>query len=172
MILRTFTIVALFLLASCGFEPVYGTRGKTSSVLLPGDIKVMPITGGHEEQLLQIALEDALNPIGASTTQASWQLVVTLEKTQTPIAIEPDGTISRYNLNLAAHLQLSPAGAAEAAYTDHVRRISSYNVSESDFSSFIAQRDATERGIKELAQDVRLRLAAWLAKRVSKDVEK
>ena len=157
--LPAFLLSCLLILSACGFQPVYSTRNAQTSL----QHIVVETIAGREGQLLTIALEDALHPSGAPAAPHH-HLHTTLKLRKQPIGIEPDRSVLRWNLYLTAEFTLNEATTGRVVLRDSARRISSYNVSESDFSSFVAEQDAIKRGIRELAHTIRLRLAAGLQK--------
>lgn len=160
---RFLALAALsFFLASCGFEPLYGTHqnasaGGGNSPL--SAVAIDPIDGLVGQQF-KAALEDRFNPTGAPTPSL-YGLTVNVKATKTPTVIEPDGTISRYNLLLDSNYTLYRKADGAKLRSDHVRRTTSYNLSDADFSDFISENDAMRRALTELSEDYRLRLAAY-----------
>ncbi len=153
-------ILSLFLLCACGFEPVHGTKVAESSPLLEM-IKVEVPTKGRTAQLYRIALEDALHP-GNQYPEPRYHLVSQLEEIRQPIIIERDAQITRYNMVLKSTSELLDIASGEKIFSKHSQRISSYNVSDSDFATFIAERDARKNGINALAQTIAMELVTHL----------
>lgn len=146
---------ALLLLSACGFQPVHGRRAAAPEL---EQVEVAPIPG-RTGQLLRISLEDRLRAGGA----AAWRLEASIAVTPQAVGIEADREITRYNLHLVSSFRLLRTGDGKEVLSGTVRRIASYNVSDSDFSTHIASRDALKRGLDELAEDYRMRLAAFFA---------
>lgn len=165
-LIRNLVMVAsLFLLVSCGFSPLYqAPQNRAPSSLPPVAIETINDHDGHQGrdgQMLRTALEDRLNRGNSGTP--SYRLAATFEKTLVPVVIERDGSITRYNINMVSHFQLFRQSDAKQVHAGTIKRVGSYNVSNQDFSTFMAQKDATERGIIEIAEDYRLKLGAWFA---------
>lgn len=155
---------ALWLLSACGFEPVYGNReGRTDAVEVMRFIAVETAPGRHGE-LLKAEIEDRLNP-EAIAAPARYRLKVDLQPAAEPSILEPDGTASRYTLKLVApYRMIRIADNAELA-SGTVRHQLSYNVSErDDYSTIIGQQDAMRRGLTEVAEDVKQRISAVVAR--------
>lgn len=152
----------MLVLTACGFEPMYGSE--PSAPLAMGAIAVEPIAGGRPGDQLRSSLEDLLNPEAVPTANAPYRLAISIGQTQVPVSVEPDGRILRFNLVLASNFRLVRASDGQEVYGGSVERVTAYNVSETnDFSTTIAERDALKRTIRELAEDYRLKLAAWMA---------
>ncbi|MDG1285957.1 MAG: hypothetical protein P8P30_00150 [Rickettsiales bacterium] len=153
-------ICALFLLTACGFEPVHGTKVAQSNPLLEM-IKVEVPSKGRTAQIYRIALEDALHP-GNQYPEPRYHLVSQLEETKQPIIIERDAQITRYNMVLKSTYELIDIASSKKLFSKHSQRISSYNVSDSDFATFIAERDARRNGIEALARTTAMEIATRL----------
>ncbi len=163
-------VALLSCLAACGFEPVYANKYNNRQHNLMQHIArvIVDSDAARSSQLLQVALEDIFNPQGQNydALHGKYRLKVRLRERRQPIIIERTGRVTRYNLNFSAHFSIMPFPDDEPIYKGVARRISSYNVAASDFSTFIGERDARKRGLQELAQDISMQVAAILAERV------
>lgn len=156
-ILSVFLI--LLLLTSCGFRPLHAPAEQmavTNTMLHYVAVDSIP---GRSGQILQVALEDGLHPEGRQP-ELSYRLGVSLNEVKQPIIVERTGRVTRYNLILSANFRVYDPSSGRTLHKGKARRISSYNVSTADFATFSAERDARERGLKELAEDIIMRLAA------------
>ncbi len=153
-------IASLLLLNACGFSPLHGHKSTTPQLR---QVEVAPI-GGREGQLLISALEDRLHPGDTSGAPHLYRLQATITVTPQAAGVEIDREITRYNLHLVSSFHLTRISDGREIYSGRLRRISSYNVSDSDFSTFVSRRDALKRGIDELAEDYHMRLAAFFAR--------
>lgn len=161
-------IIALLTLTACGFHPVHGNKANTAiNSMVLEEIKVEVPTKGRSGQLFRIALEDELHPENLYPTPR-YRLIGNLEEIKQPIIIERDARITRYNLILKSNYKLLDIASGETVHSKSSQRISSYNVSDSDFATFIANREARERGIKELARTIAMELASVLPDKNSK----
>ena len=126
---------------------------------MPRDIVIEPM-GGREGQVLRTTLEDRINPTGQRFANPRYRLAIALTKNETPVVIEKDGTIRRYNVDYYSTFQLFDTVSGKQIHSGKVKRSSSYNVLVREhFATFVSQRDAAERGLQELAEDYRMRLA-------------
>lgn len=155
----------LFTVTGCGFQPVYGTRDNSPSQwqAVPSLQKlVIEQIPGRDGQILRVALEDGIRPNGEQPASQDLRLSVDMNIKKQPVIIELDGRITRYNLEIIARYRVTNLSSGKILHRDTARRISSYNVASSDFSTFIAERDARERGLKALADQMLMQLAAAL----------
>lgn len=167
MWLRNSLLITLILLTGCGFKPLYGksTNAGISKALLAG-ISVDPVTttDGRMGQQLKIELEDHLNPGGVVPGNPAYRLKVTLAETNSAIGVAPDGTISRYNVYLNSTYILLRNSDGRQVTTGSVSDVNSYNnVTNAYYSTYISQEDAIKRGVTELAELYRVRMAAYLS---------
>lgn len=160
-----FTVI-LFLfyaLSACGFQPVHGTKPQETST--GGKLEKVQVRVANQNrtgQLFTIALEDALHPSN-HYPEPDYLLTSSLEEIKQPIIIERDASITRYNLVLRARYSVQNLKTGDYLLRDKLsQRISSYNVSDSDFATFIADREARERGIEELARTISMELVTLL----------
>src|SRR5689334_9191693 len=149
-------------LYGCGFEPLYGTAGGAG--LAPGtamaNIYVEPIP----ERVGYELRNDLLDLFGASgeAQGATYRLKLLITKEQTEgVALERNATITRFNYRLAAHYELIPASGTAPATTGDVTALSAYNVASSPYATVVAQRDASDRAARDIAERIRTELAVF-----------
>lgn len=157
--MRVFVYSFLVLLTACGFQSVHCSKCGP----LPGQLASIQVADipGREGQLLRIALEDRLNPQGAATSPA-YDLRIALTKTLIPVIVRPDGSIERYNIRFRSNFSLIRVADGAEVLKGEVNRISSANVSEEDFASYVTREDAAQRTLAEIAEEYKFRLIAWL----------
>lgn len=155
-------LIALLLLTACGFSPMYGQKQQESSQLFAG-VSIDPIPGRMGQEL-RIALEDQLNSGGVVPAHPAYRLSSTLMHTSTPIGVARDGTVSRYNIYLNSEYKLYRASDGQLVAEGRVHHVTSYNnLTNAYFSTFVSEGDAIKRGIKELSENYRQRLTAYLS---------
>jgi hypothetical protein len=152
----------VFWFTACGFQPVYGKKDGAVPKSLAG-VSIEPVGRDRDSQLLKFALEDNLNPGGAVPVNPAYRLNASLTSTASPIGIARDGTVSRYNVHLYSQYKLIRNSDDAVVTTGNVRHVSSYNnVTGAYFSTYISEEDAVKRGIGELGEMYRQRLAPFL----------
>lgn len=153
-------------LSACGFEPVHGRSSGTENTAEHADVleqvQVDIPTGGRSGQIFRIALEDRLHPRNLYPSP-KYRLTAPIEEIRQPIIIERDASITRYNLILKTQLTLTEIDSGKTLLNKPLQRISSFNVSDSDFATYVAQNDALENGMAALAQSIQREVAAKLA---------
>lgn len=154
----------LLLLAACGFQPMHGEQSDSAATLLAGFVVEAPNdTLGRE---FKQNLEDRLNPGGHVPDKALYKLVVELTSGVSGVGVARDGTASRYNIVLNSPYTLTRISDGKVIHRGTVRHLASYNnQTNSYFSTFISERDATRRGLVELSKMYRQRMAVVVTQR-------
>ena len=159
------SLVAALALAGC-FQPLYGPLsaggGDVAGELQA--IAIEPISDriGH---YLGDDLVFALNGTG-SHVPPKYRLFVTLRETSsTPLIDTVSGIASAATVNLNADYRLVPVAGGEPLTKGTAFVIASYDRNNQRFSNIRAARDAEIRDAKQLADQLRIRLAAALAAR-------
>lgn len=142
------------MLISCGFEPVYQSKNQQVQLLAKIQVETVP---GRIGQKLKINLEDTLNPMG-ETADHLYRLAATPEKVIVPSSIEKDGSITRYTMHIRIPYQLFSLPEQQLVDQGSVRLSASYDAIGARFSTYIAEEDIETRLLKELSEDLRVRL--------------
>ncbi len=160
---RTFAVVGVLLLVGCGFQPMYSKSGNDAAISLAG-VYVEKVSGeGRMAQQFRTDLEDKLNPNGKVPANPAYSLTTSLTSTESAIGIARDGTISRYNLYLDSSYTLKERASEKVIATGSLRQVSSYNnLTNAYFSTYVSKEDAIKRGVTELSENYRQRLAPYL----------
>jgi hypothetical protein len=159
MLRMTIALYTFMVLTACGFTPVYQQQGKAREELAAIAVET-PRT--REGQWLKAALEDTIAPQGQSASPR-YRLAPNFSITLEPLSIESDGTTRRYRMLGVANLSLTDMNGKEV-YASTVQRFSSYHISEGDYSTYVAGKDASHQLITAVAEEIRLRLISFLAR--------
>lgn len=143
-------------LAGCGFHPLYG--GHTAGEYDPrlAAIKVAPIAD-REGQLLELALREKLNPRGVALP-TRYTLTVSLSLARIDLGIQRNATSTRSEINATASYSLSGAGTNIAGSS---RTVSAFNLQNDAWAATVAENDARERAIQDLADTIYTQLSLW-----------
>lgn len=154
-------LLAVTLLAACGFQPLYKTGGPGPGAGATFEtIEVRPIAD-RVGQELRNHLFDVLTPRGQPVNPA-WYLDVTLSESIEHIAVEQTSFSTRANLQLSARYELTSAAEnGEEMHEGSVSVVSSYNILDSEYATLAAKRDARSRAVVNLSNDIRRQLAVW-----------
>ncbi|MCC7015957.1 MAG: hypothetical protein IT564_01990 [Rhodospirillales bacterium] len=157
-----FAVVALLLpvlLAACGFEPLYGRAADKD---VPTDfafIQIEPIKD-RVGQMLHNQLRDAINPRGAPA-KPRYYLKVQLSETVQDTAIQRTAFAVRANLVLTASFILHDAATRGSIFSGSAVSTAGYAYQTADHGTLTAEKDARERAVRDLAEEIRVRLGVY-----------
>jgi LPS-assembly lipoprotein len=150
-------IALLAALPGCGFQPLYGTHAGQPAAgeqLANVAIDVIPDRNG---QVLRNLLIDRFYRDGRPAAP-SYRLAVQLQAFEENLGIRPDATATRARLRLFANYQLID-NAGKVAFRASSRSIVSYDILDAQYATLAGQQDAYQRGLTELSDEIRTRLA-------------
>jgi LPS-assembly lipoprotein len=147
-----------FVLSGCGFHPMYGPGLEPQ---LAG-IYVMPVAerDGYE---LRNTLIDLLGSNG-ETRGKRYKLTIAIRESNQGVALRGDAAITRYNDTLAATFTLTDLDG-KTLLSGSQTGLTAYNVTASPYATLSAQQDADKRAAQDIAERIRLDLAAWFRAR-------
>lgn len=162
-------------LASCGFEPLHSEAYRASQAVDLSSIRVLAVGSTTENavavannmdrrysELLTAEIEGQVNPTSLAAEKL-YTLAITFNELDAASFVKPDGTASRGDLNYTSTYTITRLRDAKTVASGTIQRVSTYNTSPSaDYASYVSIEDARKRGILELAQDYKLRLASLL----------
>ena len=150
---------ALMVIAGCGFQPIHGERSAASSAGLANfDIALIADRTG---QMMRNELLQQMQPRGA-VASPRFVLGVKLTESLTDLAIRKDNVATRANLTLIAQFSVVSRSGGSLLFSGQARSVNSYNILTSDFATLSARADARSRAVRQLALDIKERLAVWL----------
>lgn len=145
-------------LSGCGFTPLYGTPGVTSSLAA---IQVAT-PEGRTGELIREHLDDVLGR-NSSVTPA-YRMNLALGEQRYPRGVRVDNVATRYEYVLIASYALTELKTGALAKKGQVRVEVTYDSADQPYASVAAQQDAQDRAAGEAARRIELELAAWLSK--------
>lgn len=166
-------LLTCHLLIACGFTPLHGqTYREANSVDLSSLIievagvnatanatSVLPRRYG---ELLEAEIRDRVDP-GAVHQAKQFTLTINFSETESSLFVNPDGTASRGDLIYDSHYTITRIADSKQVASGTIQRISSYNTAPTaEYTSYVARETARKRGMIELAQEYKLRMATLL----------
>lgn len=146
-------LLAALPLAGCGFSPVYGPAG--SGNLLRDRLWIAP-PNTRLGFVLVARLEDRLGRATAPSHELDWEL----EITQTNLALTGANAITRINLLGELTFLVTEAGSDVPVQEGTVSTFTAYSTTGSPVSTDAARRDAEDRLMVALADQLVSRLLA------------
>ena len=159
------TTATLFLLAlgACGFQPLYAPSEAARDT--PGDhlaaTRINPLEGRIGQQLHNL-LRDRLNASG-QPRDPSYALEIALRMSTRELGIRKDETATRANLTMSARFKLRDLDTKAVLLAGRSVSVNSYDIFNAFYATKVAEDDAARRGLRQLADDIRLRLAVYFA---------
>ncbi len=155
-----------FLAGACGFEPMYAPSRDSVAVQEEfAAIAIAPIPD-RIGQVVHNGLLDRLNPLGHPDAPR-FRLDVTLETTREGFGFRPDESITRENLRLKADYRLIRVSDGEVVLDGSARSNLAYDIVQSDFANFAAQKDAELRTAEQVVNTIVARLGLFVRARGS-----
>jgi LPS-assembly lipoprotein len=165
LLFRTSLALCLLLLvASCGFQPLYGSRTQDADVQRKlSEIYIVPIRGqtGH---YLRNELLDLTTPYGIPKKPV-YRLEVSLQETISGLAIKNDDTTTRFNLTLNTQFRVRNITEKDIVYSASTQTIAAYNVVASEFANFAAENNARKRAALVAAEQIHQQLSVYFSGR-------
>ena len=156
-------LLATLVVSGCGFEPLYSsTEGSTSPAVTEqlASVKIATIPD-RSGQKLRNNLALRINPQG-EPINPQYQLSVSYSRVKEDFNLRKDSTTGRSRLRMSANFTLMQGN--KVLLRGSSISYSSFNVLDEQFASTIGERDAEDRGLVELSEDIRLQLAAFFKK--------
>ena len=149
-------------LTGCGFQPLYAKRGNESSTSLDlASVQVDPLPDRVGQQMHNY-LRDRLNPHGQPVSP-SYRLRVEITESKTEVGVRRDETATRANLRMSVNFSLINYGGDAVLLAGRSTSTTSYDILDNPFASTVSESDARERALREMADDIRTRLAIYFS---------
>ena len=155
-------------LAGCGFQPLNSRTtnasaesGQLSNLQELSAIRIAPLSDRTGQEMHNL-LRDRLNPSGQPSAPR-YQLEVRLTESIRELAFESDETATRADLSIIANYRLLRLDTQKSLSSGRSRSISSYNILERQFASTISEADARSRALRDIADDIKIRLSAYFS---------
>ena len=155
-------------LYGCGFTPIHGETSPASEKALNGfEVELIPDRIG---QLLRNELLERFRPRGIPGGDR-FSLNVTVNEFIRKLGLRIDETATRANLTLRANYTVSERSDGRILVRGTAQSVNSYNILGSHFATLIARKNARERAVREIADDIRGQLSIWLVRTGGKTAE-
>lgn len=147
----------------CGFEPMYAKRGAETGPVMTelASIRIMGIED-RSGQILRNALVTRLNPRG-EPARSSYTLVVKLHTSQENLAERSDGKASLGRMFVQASFNLIDIDKDGAILAGSSQSVVSYRLLGPTYGSTAVERDAEQRALIDISEDIRMQLASFFS---------
>lgn len=156
---HTILVIGVLSLAACGFQPLYGLNGSSNVIAEFSSIQVAP-SKDRIGQLLTNELRHLLNP-HKQPSGHKFRLTTNITESTSSLAVKKTALATRANLNATVSHQLILTATGRSVTSGQNSIAVSYNIYSAEYATVAAEKDARNRALKELAQDIRLQLGAF-----------
>ena len=153
----------LVMLASCGFQPLYGRQTQNAKVTAALEQTYVLPMAGRTGQIVRNSLLDKVTPKGVPA-RAKYQLQVSLSELKQGLAIDQSNSTNRFNLTLKAKYTLFDATGKQPIYRGSAQSVSSYNIVDSDFANLAAEKNAQKRSALVISEEIHRQLSVFLSR--------
>ncbi len=154
----TFVLFSLFGLAACGFQPLYGERTDFAIADKFAEIQVAPIADRVGQQLRNALIAQLY--VRGRAERPSYRLNTVINETTSSLAVRKSTLATRANLKMTAQFNIQKIADGQQIMNASNTATVSYNILDSEFGTLMAEKNARERAVQQLANDIRSRLAA------------
>lgn len=151
----------IFMLAACGFEPLYGKGGQVRSQFRDVEIAIIP---DREGQVLRNELIDRIHTSPAAANPR-YQLVVSpINEVRRKFDIQETSDTTRTQLQLQTSMRLIDRLENKLVIRRALESFASYNVLESLYATRVSREDARKNALNDLARQIERQLALYFTR--------
>ena len=143
-------IIFFFIFTSCGYEPIYSKNVSSNKELLSISVKNIKDRSG---QILRNSLLNQLNP-EKERVIIKYKLTVEISESRANLAYRRDMSATRADLTITANYLLTEIKSGEIIFEQETKSISSFDVVESVYANLIAEKDAREKNLQVISDDI------------------
>ena len=144
------SIILFFIFTSCGYEPIYSKNVSSNKELLSISVKNIKDRSG---QILRNSLLNQLNP-EKERVIIKYKLEVEISESRANLAYRRDMSATRADLTITANYLLTEIKSGEIILEQESESISSFDVVESVYATLIAEKDAREKNLQVISDDI------------------
>ena len=143
-------IIIFFIFTSCGYEPIYSKNVSSNKELLSISVKNIKDRSG---QILRNYLLNQLNP-EKERVIIKYKLTVEISESRSNLAYRRDMSATRADLIVTANYLLTEIKGGEIILENETKSTSSFDVVESVYATLIAEKDAREKNLQVISDDI------------------
>ncbi|MEI8394940.1 MAG: LPS assembly lipoprotein LptE [Rhodospirillaceae bacterium] len=148
----------VLLLGACGFRPMVGAHSAGSESL--ADVTIASIEDRSGQQLRN-ALIDRFYRSGRPAAP-TYTLEVKLNAGDAAQVVQKDSTPTQSQWTVTADYRLLHNATGKAVFQGSSRALAAYNLTNYQYSSYVAQQSALDRSIGSLADEITGRIALYV----------
>ncbi len=149
-------------LSGCGFKPLYGNGKSSISARELGGVDVSHLRD-REGQILHTLLVQRFNPVGRRD-KPRFKLKINLRKSINKLGVRRDATATRANLAVTADFFLTEIRTGKQSFKGRSSITVSYNILDDRFATVAAEKNALERALRVIADNIKTRVSAYMTR--------
>jgi LPS-assembly lipoprotein len=165
-------LTSLLTLTSCGFHPLYGSHASNSASASSSRPELSQIhidtIADRQGQKLRNDLIDILQP-GGEAPGPLYHLTATYNESQVNLGLQNNAVTTRGQLTLSVSYVLTSFKDGKPVTSGSGQAITAYNIQTSEFATILSRDDAEDRALRQLAEDIALRLGLFFEKKAVAD---
>lgn len=158
-------------LGGCGFRPLYGRSRESDLSTILAQVEIGPVRASTSDdqdlarvgQQLHNELLDGLAPRG-TRGEPIYRLDVEISEGISSLAVRKSAVATRADLRLTANFWLKDLRSGQMLYSGTGSATASFNILNSEFATLMTENGARERAVRQLGDDIRLKVAIFLKK--------
>ena len=156
-------LIVFFVSTSCGYEPIYSKNinKNINKELLSISINNIKNRSG---QILRNTLLNQLNP-ERERVITKYRLIIEISESSRSLGYRRDMSATRADLEVIAKYFLKNAKNDEIILKEEVKSISSFDVVESVYATLVAEKDAREKNLKIISDNIYTNLVIFFKKK-------
>jgi hypothetical protein len=155
-----FHIFILLMLTSCGFKPVLSQNSDGYHIL--EHVKLVSVDGQDQPRINRIIRENLGDDLGVSPL---YTLTLKVNNELSATGTMKDSQSTRYKVKVTFEYHLSDIETREEINHGSIYLYSSYDVAESEFANYVAERYTNDNLLKQLCDELKERLILVLSTR-------
>ena len=157
----TLLMAAALALAGCGYHPLYGSSATSPGVA--GQLSAISIPEPSDRPS-QLVRNELISTMQAGKGELKYLLNLTTTVANSGVFQKSLPAVTRNAITITTSYELVDRAKGVVMTSGSSFATVSYDVIRQPFADMQAEKDATERATREVAADLRTRLAAFLAK--------
>lgn len=154
------TLATASVVAGCGFQPMYARSNNGDALKTAMAAVEVTIIEDRQGQMLRNALERRLEQGAGNTVKKRYLLTVVLSEQVTESAFRKDATNTRESVTLTASTKLDSGG--KTVWGRKHSAVTAYNITADHYTVEMSLRNARERTIEQLADQITESIAVFL----------
>lgn len=157
-----FVVAGALLLSACSLQPVYGPGSDGGSVATTlRSIAIDPVDSRVAQEVRNKLIFHLTG--GGEVVEPRYQMKLRVTSSQSALGISREGSAPVYSMTVAASYTLIEKSTGNIVQRQTARGTASYDQFSQNFANIRAQRDAENRAAAQVADEIRIRVAAATA---------